>query len=575
MRSARTLGLWLVFAVGCASGNGATVFTLPDVVNEPGADTASVGFGDSGAGSDSTGVTDVGISDVPVDTVDLSDSVSTDGAGTDASGDATATPDVPATITSCFGHCGLVLETNPCHCGPTCKADGNCCSDYEVSCKCQSDAACDDGNPCTDDTCASGYCKQFPIFGKTCCNTDAQCSGGDACNVAKCLEGTCSLQATNCNDGLACTNDVCDPNTGACSNKLVAGQCFIDGACHKAGDYDPNSAGCASCDPLQSSTGWSPKPGMCIIDGGCYKSGDVNPMSSCAVCDTTKSTTAWTGKSGTCFIDGQCYNAKASNPQNSACELCDPAASSKAWSPVAGKCNIGGVCYDSGAVDPSAPDCRSCDPTKNKSDFTLKAGSCFIGGSCYTAGAVQAGSNSCGACDATKATTAWTFKPAGSACDDGSLCTTGEKCDGTGLCKGSPIANCCMADADCANYKFKAGEEPGPCDKVVCLKGAGICDKQAIALCCVSGVCCDVGAKSVMPINTVCNNSMKVGVQYQCNGQAVEQRPLYYGCTGASPSKCSSDTPGYGDWSPTGKVCDPSQNCVLVSPDVTPNCVNK
>ena len=70
------------------------------------------------------------------------------------------------------------------------------------------DAPCDDGNPCTVDTCVDGACK----YGFT----GAECDDGEPCTAPDlCSEGTCvGALATVCDDGLMCTLDACEPGVG-------------------------------------------------------------------------------------------------------------------------------------------------------------------------------------------------------------------------------------------------------------------------------------------------------------------------------------------------------------------------
>ena len=69
---------------------------------------------------------------------------------------------------------------------------------------------CEDYNPCTDDSCdpATGACTHT--------NNTAPCSDGNACTVGDvCSNGTCQSGApANCDDGKACTVDSCDPILG-------------------------------------------------------------------------------------------------------------------------------------------------------------------------------------------------------------------------------------------------------------------------------------------------------------------------------------------------------------------------
>jgi hypothetical protein len=234
-----------------------------------------------------------------------------------------------------------------------------------------------------------------------------------------------------------------------------------------------------------------------------------------------------------------------------------------------GKCAIDGTCYDKDTPDPAAPDCSVCDPAKNKAGFSLKTGFCLIDGSCIKAAAMQAGSFGCATCSVEKSTTAWTAKAATSACDDGTMCTSGDKCDGKGACKGAALANCCIADEDCANAIYTDGQ-PGPCEMSACKKALGTCEKQPIVSCCTSGVCCDVGAKTFTAKNTPCSTFVK-GVEYQCSGNDAQKREIFNGCTGTDASKCSSDAPGYGPWK-TVKTCSSGTACKMVDPTQSPGC---
>lgn len=62
---------------------------------------------------------------------------------------------------------------------------------------------CDDGNPCTDDSCVAGECVSEN-------NTDP-CDDGDPCTeIDTCSDGTCVGAAMDCDDGDECTLDDCD-----------------------------------------------------------------------------------------------------------------------------------------------------------------------------------------------------------------------------------------------------------------------------------------------------------------------------------------------------------------------------
>ncbi|MHC4609329.1 MAG: CotH kinase family protein, partial [Planctomycetota bacterium] len=106
--------------------------------------------------------------------------------------------------------------------------------------ECQGDGEgdCNDGNPCTDDTCVAGSCVYTPNDANPCddglfCTASDACSGGvctgsgDPCPGQQCDEATdtcvdCLIEG-DCADGVGCTDDAC-----------VAGSCV----------YTPDAANC-------------------------------------------------------------------------------------------------------------------------------------------------------------------------------------------------------------------------------------------------------------------------------------------------------------------------------------------
>jgi hypothetical protein len=74
---------------------------------------------------------------------------------------------------------------------------------------------CDDGNPCTDDSCDRLQgCVSRP-------NTDP-CDDGNLCTTGDtCSGGVCVGTPVLCDEGNPCTVDACDPATGACTHPPV------------------------------------------------------------------------------------------------------------------------------------------------------------------------------------------------------------------------------------------------------------------------------------------------------------------------------------------------------------------
>ena len=127
---------------------------------------------------------------------------------------------------------------------------------------------CDDGNPCTKDSCAGkdGSCYAVLDYGA--------CDDGDACTVkTSCNNGKCGEGATaDCNDANPCTADSCAPATG-CAHTPVAALC--SDVCH------PNAVcqvgvcvlgGALDCDDANSCTADS-----CTSASGCIHSDSPLP----------------------------------------------------------------------------------------------------------------------------------------------------------------------------------------------------------------------------------------------------------------------------------------------------------
>jgi len=555
----RTLALCLVcFAVACGEDPQPKPEFKLDVV-DPALDSGSFRFGDT---DDAGRAADSGGSELP-DASPSQDALSDADAAADGgvSADVDAGPP-PAPITSCEGHCGIFLEGNACHCHHGCVDEGNCCEGFEAACACRADGDCDDANDCTSDSCDDGFCKQIPLPKGSCCSADSECKGGDSCTKPKCLTGTCTLEKKDCDDKVACTTDACDAKTGACVNLLAAGKCLIADECVAAGDADPVSNGCGTCQPTKNAKAWTPLPGKCLIAGACVDDKTVAEGGTCAVCTVAKSTTAWTVASGQCFIAGKCYAKGATNPENPSCEVCDPTSSTSAWSGAAGKCAIEGTCHAAGTANPAAS-CQTCDPSKSKSAWSLKAGTCLVDGTCYASGK---GTSPCVTCDVTKSTAALTPKKATAVCDDGDPCTSGTTCDAAGECLGKAVVGCCKIEGDCAQ------PDPGtqPCEIGFCNVTTGTCGFKKDPACCSSGQCCDLATKTVKEKGTPCG--IKNGVEYQCSENLVEEREVFYGCNGTSATTCSSAIKGYGPWK-LKKTCNETETCTpAASTTTTPTC---
>lgn len=116
---------------------------------------------------------------------------------------------------------------------------------------CTPEMPCDDGDPCTADTCREGRCEFAAI--PSCCSSDVGCDDGDSCTQETCtgdaatggtclltpVEGCCTT-ARDCDDADPCTEDRCagDGERGQCVNAPLC--CASDLGCD---DGDPCTAG--------------------------------------------------------------------------------------------------------------------------------------------------------------------------------------------------------------------------------------------------------------------------------------------------------------------------------------------
>lgn len=206
--------LCLFFVVGCATGGGhvgsdaAVVDTgaMPDTSQPDVADDTGV---DAGVDGDVDGAVDAGTDSGPMDT------------GVDTG---------PAVDSG-----RPCVSDEGCDDGLACNGTDRCDMATGV-CTVEPHPGCDDGVACTADSCGdpSGTCTHAPMDslcpdGQTCdpamgcvtppaCSGDAECDNGNFCDGTETCDpavGCRSGMAPDCDDGVACTADSCDPAMGA------------------------------------------------------------------------------------------------------------------------------------------------------------------------------------------------------------------------------------------------------------------------------------------------------------------------------------------------------------------------
>ncbi|HEV8202520.1 MAG TPA: hypothetical protein VGS03_21110 [Candidatus Polarisedimenticolia bacterium] len=241
---------------------------------------------------------------------------------------------------------------------------------------CFSNADCNDANPCTNDTCSTaGQCQHAAVPDGTVCDDQNACTTGNSCR-----SGVCGRPVV-CNDFNPCTEDACDPATGACLSAPL--QCDDGNPC--TSDFCNIDLGRCMSVPIAGG-------GTCD-DGNACTHGDF--------CDQPPG-------GGTPF----CHGIDACDDGNPCtADTCDPLTG--ACSNAAIQCDDGNPC----TTDTCAAATGACIFTPTPNAACDDADLCTQDDHC-----VQSAGGSI-ACQGTPRT-----------CDDGSLCTT-DSCDpGTGAC---------------------------------------------------------------------------------------------------------------------------------------------
>ena len=483
----------------------------------------------------------------------------------------------PCTTDSCGGDAGCTNEatTAPCDADGTVCTAGDACSEG----KCVKGAAldCDDGNPCTVDSCHAVLgCRNIAADGKACDDGNA-CSTGEAC-----LAGACAgAKAKDCDDGKACTIDACDPKDGSCTNAVTTGLlcddgdacthtdlCAVDGSCVGktvtcddgdacTSDSCDSATGCKSttlpdgsgCDDGNLCTGTGtcsagtclPGPAkVCTAPGPCYLAACFAKTGACLVsqrpdgvaCDDGDACTTQT----LCNASGQCLGGAVDCDDGDACtaDACDKAKGCVHTDQPCGcasdaECDDNNPCTDDSCLTASkkcsnAASSKACDD----GDACTENDACGIVGNgpaaCVPGKAADCDDNNpCtdDACDTVKGCT-HLAKADGTGCDDGDTCTQNDQCSG-GACKGNDTCSCAK-DADC--------DDGNDCTADACDTGTSTC-KTSVPL--AKGATCSDG--------DVCTEGD--------------------GCDGEANASCTAGS---------AKDCDDKDACTVDSCDASAGC---
>ena len=230
------------------------------------------------------------------------------------------------TIDLCEPAAGCLHENNdlPCNDGDVCSLGDQCTAGV---CAPGQPLLCDDGNPCTDDSCDPDAGCQHSANSVPCDDGNA-CTSEDQCQQGSCVSGP----APDCNDNDICTTDSCDPGAGCVHGSNIL-PCDDGNTC-TAGDKC--SAGACAGGSLVNCNDGNP----CTDDGcepgpGCVHTHNEDPCNDGDTC-----TTGDVCAQGACVGPGTllCDDGNVCTK-----DTCDPLAGCQ-QTPSPGGCDDGNAC---------------------------------------------------------------------------------------------------------------------------------------------------------------------------------------------------------------------------------------
>lgn len=415
---------------------------------------------------------------------------------------------------------------------------------------CESDADCNDANPCTDDTCDTGTlaCVFTP-------NDANDPDDGLYCNGLEtaCVNGVIVRDPPpNCGDGLACTTDTCNDDTDSCEHALQSNKCLINGECFAGGALNPANQ-CQVCNPFLTTSGWANvqtgAPCNSPVDTDCDNPDTCDGLGTCLNNFLPPGTPCGNHDVTTCTGADTCNGAGACAPNHApdGTECSDGLNCTEADACAGGAC-VGG---ETPCAQPELPFCIEqgegflCTECVNDAD-------CPDDGLLCTVAVCDPKTHTCG------------HVPHDSVCDDGLFCNGGETCSGeTGECvpgtepcvlpllcdeAGDRCVNC-LDDSHCDDSLVCTGVET--CVDGSCVPGTppeGCCKTDAE---CDNGTICD-------GLETCVDNTCVPGMPLDCadsNDCTFDMCDPELGCS--NPDKPAASACG----DPAESICNHADTC--------------
>ncbi|MBW2701293.1 MAG: hypothetical protein JRF33_10775, partial [Deltaproteobacteria bacterium] len=363
-------------------------------------------------------------------------------------------------------------DGNPCT-TDTCN-DGDC-----VNANVADGSPCDDGNPCTTDTCNDGDCVNANVADGSPCDDEWWCNGDETCQA-----GTCQAGSRDCSDTDVCTQDICDDDLNQCLHPPVTEPPDTEGpvddpSCSDGldndcdGNTDADDTECMSCNnPAQCNDDNDCTADDCV-DGACVNTavGDGTGCDDGFFCTDGDTCTGGmcSGPAMDCSASNDDCNVGVCNEDSDACEgapvpeftVCEDGL----FCTVDDACDAAGACV-AGATSPCVGECdASCDegnrvcvlaaegtPCTDNGLFCDGAETCDLTGACLSAGD-PCGSGQCASCSESE----HCIIDDGANCDDGDgvACTVGI-CQADASCVGTLDDNECAGGETCRPDCFTA-----------------------------------------------------------------------------------------------------------------------
>jgi len=508
--------------------------------------------------------------------------------------------------------CSASNEAGTCLGERVCTADGltpcdaaaaaeDVCDGVDNDCDGATDSVpCDDGDPCTTDSCAADEgCQHIGGDGSPCDDGDV-CTDQDLCAV-----GVCSGQTVVCDDADPCTADSCVPTVGCVGVETGACECAVDADCPQPTDKCAGVRVCVSTDE-------KPYP-HCEIEPGspieCDAPTGVDAACLAAICDA---------ETGTC--SEAAANEGGACDLGIACTFKDACAAGQCIAGAPVSCDDGNPCTEDSCTDatgcqhvPNTAVCNDADPCTTADQCTggqckgavvdcndsdpCTTDSCGADGCAYAPANLSCDDNNVCTSDTCVAGIGCQHAPAANKCDDGSACTSDDVC-ADGGCAGTPVdcddddactADTCDTVAGCINVGGNVVCDDGnPCTDDACEAAPGCVFTPNSAACddlsaCTGQDTCTAGWCIGAPVD--CDDGDQCSIDTCDAALGCQNDPAQTGacedgnlctagdtchdgqCQGGGPPLCA-DTDAC-----TADSCDPAQGCVFTK--IADCCGNK